>query len=53
MMDITIQAAELSQDIQMALERKLRIIQLDECVVTKKTFKTHEWTLPKDNIMLD
>ncbi len=29
------------------------MIQLDECVVTKKTFNTHVWTLPKTNVTLD
>ena len=53
MFDITIQVVDLRQDIQRAIERRLRIIQLDECVITKKTMPTHAWTLPKNNITLD
>ena len=37
----------------MALERQFRIVQLDECMVTKRTIPTHAWTLPKTNINLD
>ena len=37
----------------MAIERKFRIVQLDECVVTKRTIPTHAWTLPKTNACLD
>ena len=31
----------------------MKIIQLDEFVVTKKTWDTHVWALPKENYMLD
>ena len=44
MMDIVVQAAELRQDIKLAMERRLRIIQLDEFVITKKTWQTHAWS---------
>ena len=53
MIDIAIQAAELAQEMQLAVERRLKIIQLDEFVVTKKTIPTHAWTGPKDNIQLN
>ena len=53
LMDIAISAAELSTDVKLALERNVRIVQLDEFVVTKKTWPTHAWTLPKQNVMLD
>ena len=45
LMDIVIQVAELGQDVQDGIDRKYRIIQLDECVITKKTMSTHAWTL--------
>ena len=50
---ITIQAAEYANDIQMAIERRFRIIQLDECVVTKNTIPKTAWSLKKMNIELD
>ena len=50
MMEIVQEAAELSQNIQLALERRLRIIQLDEFVITKKTWETHAWTKEKENL---
>ena len=37
----------------MAYERKFRVIQLDECLITKNTLPTHAWTLPKTNIRID
>ena len=40
-------------DIQRRIESRLKVIQLDECVVTKKTFNTHVWTLPRNNVTLD
>ena len=52
-MDIAIQAAELSTSVQLAMEKHLKIVQLDEFVVTKRTWPTHAWTLPKHNIILD
>ena len=50
---ITIQAAELANDVRMAVERGFRIVQLDEVYVTKNTIPTHVWSLKKENIMLD
>ena len=52
-MDIAIQAAELSQDVQMALDMSRKIVQLDEFVITKKTLPTHAWTQQKTNILMD
>ena len=37
----------------MAVERHFRVVQLDECVITKKTMGKYAWTLPKTNIVLD
>ena len=37
----------------MALERKFWIVQLDECLVTKRTLPTHVWSLPKQNAEID
>ena len=53
LMDIVMQAVDLSQEVQDGVDRRFRIIQLDECVVTKKTAPKHAWTLPKTNITLD
>ena len=47
---IVMQASDLHQDVKMALERRLRIVQVDEFMVTKKTLLTHAWSLPKNNI---
>ena len=51
--EIVLQANDMHQDIKMAIERNFRIVQLDECMVTKRTIPTHAWTLPKTNINLD
>ena len=53
LLDIAIQAAELAQDLQLAKERGFKIVQLDEFVVTKHTWPTHAWYLPKGNITVD
>ena len=53
LMDIAIQAAELSTDVNLALERNTKIIQLDEFVITKKTWPTHAWSSPKENVTLN
>ena len=37
----------------MALERKFRVVYLDEFMITKRTLPTHAWTLPKTNVFLD
>ena len=37
----------------MAHERNFRIIQLDECLVTKATLPTHAWSPLKTNIRVD
>ena len=50
---MVLQAADLRQDILTSIDKKQWLIQLDECVVTKKTNNTHVWTLPKTNITLD
>ena len=52
-MDIIMQAADLKYDIQMAKDMHRKIVQLDEFVITKKTWPTHVWTLPKNNIQID
>ena len=53
LIEIAIQAAELGTDIQLAVDRRLKIIQLDEFVVTKKTMPTHVWTQQKTNAQID
>ena len=52
-MDIVMDAVELSQSVQLAIEKRLMIIQLDEFVITKKTWPTHAWTRQKDNLQLN
>jgi len=37
----------------MAIERRFRVIYLDECLVTKRVIPTHAWTLPKTNIIIE
>ena len=44
---------DLGESISMALARSFRIVQLDECLVTKRTLPTHVWTLPKQNAEID
>jgi len=51
--NIIIQAADLSQDVSIAVERNFKIFQVDECCVTKRTIPTHYWTLPKTNVSFD
>ena len=43
----TIQAAELAQETQRAVDRGFRVVQLDECYVTKNTKPTHVWTMQR------
>jgi len=50
---ITLQAAELANDVRMALERNFRIVQVDECCVTKNTMLKQAWSTKKTNIQLD
>ena len=51
--DITLEAADLSNHINTAHEKYLRIVYLDECLVTTKTIPTHVWSLPKSNAQID
>ena len=37
----------------MAVERGFRVVQIDECYVTKTTIPRNVWTLPKENCTLD
>ena len=37
----------------MAIERRVRICQLDEFVVSKQTMATHAWTNKKNNVLYD
>ena len=37
----------------MAIDRGFRVIQLDECMVTKKSIGKYAWTLPRRNVTLD
>ena len=37
----------------MARDMHRKIVQLDEFVITKKTWSTHVWTLPKMNKQID
>ena len=53
LLDVAMQAHQLSQDVQLALDRGFKIIQLDEFVVTKNTWPTHAWMVKKDNITID
>ena len=45
--------AEYANAVRMAFERKFRIIQLDECLVTKNTIPKTAWSLKRMNIQLD
>jgi transposase len=48
-----LQAADLAQEVQRAVERGFRVVQLDECMVTTKTRPTHVWTTQKQNCQMD
>ena len=50
---ITLEAADLSNKVNMALEKGFRIVQVDECYVTKNTMSSEAWSLPKENCTLD
>ena len=48
-----LEAAELAADVQVAIDRKFRIVQLDECFVTLNTIPKTAWSLKKTNILID
>ena len=50
---LTLQAADMANEVRMAIERKFRIIQLDECCVTTKTIPKTAWSLKKTNVLVD
>jgi len=50
---VTLQAADLANDVRLALERKFRIVQLDEFYVTKNTIPKSAWSSKNTNIELD
>ena len=50
---ITLQAADLANDVRMALERGLRVVKLDETYVTKNTIVKRAWSSKRKNIELD
>ena len=52
-MDMVMQAAELRQDVMMAQDMHRKIVQVDEFVITKKTWLTHEWSQKKTNIQVN
>jgi len=51
--NVVVQAVELTNDVRLAIERKFRIVQLDECYVTKNTLSKTAWSLKKTNVQLD
>ena len=51
--NVVIQAVELTNDVRRAAERRFRIVQLDECYVTKNTLAKTAWSLKKTNVQLD
>ena len=51
--NLTIQAVDYANDVRMAIERKFRIVQLDECFVTRNTIPKLAWSMKKMNIELD
>ena len=51
--NLTIQAVDYANDVRMAIERKFRIFQLDECFVTRNTIPKLAWSMKKMNIELD
>ena len=53
LIDIAIDAAQLSQDVQLALDRGMKIVQLDEFVITKRTWPAHAWANKKENIFVN
>ena len=53
MENIVIQAEEYANDVRLAIEKKFRIVQLDECFVTRNTIPKTAWSLNKRNIELD
>ena len=50
---LMLQAVDMAQDVKMAIERKFRIVQLDECCVTKRTMPKTSWSLKNTNIKYD
>jgi hypothetical protein len=50
---IAIKASELRLKYDDLTRKGFRIVQLDEMMVTKRTFPTHAWSLPGHNMELD
>ena len=53
MIDRVVEAADLATAVKLALERKFRIVQLDECMVTRRTMLKHAWSRKRTNVQLD
>ena len=51
--DVILKAHDLAQDIKYAIEKRTRIIQLDEFMVTKQTKLKNAWSKKKENICID
>ncbi len=50
---VILRANDLARNVSMAIERRIRIVQLDECVVSKLTVPAYAWTNKKTNILYD
>jgi len=50
LINITLQAADFANDVRLAVERNFRVIQLDECYVTKNTIPKFAWSSKRTNI---
>ena len=44
---------ELQDDLRSAMLLRFRIVQIDEMMVTKRTFPTHDWAKIRSNTSLD
>ena len=50
---MVIQLVKLTNDVRLDIEKRVRIVQLDECYVTKNTLSKTTWILMRTNVQLD
>lgn len=50
---LVMQAHDFQQEISMAIEMGWKLVFIDECMVTKRTLPTHDWSRKKENALID
>ena len=52
-MNINQDIIELKDDLQSAIDLKFRVVQIDECMITKKSLPTLSWSKLRQNALID